>query len=172
MLPLTNQLTSTKRASLGIVLAVLGLLASLVIHPAIASAQPDDPTVEGRGALWARGDGDVAIEMHGRFTASVAGDVEIIDHAGDLTGRIRFDGDARVGADEPIGDAILNGFDGQIHLRGSDFSVIVTSGEVGLRAIGQGQATLTGDGLYRTRNGEKMAWDGLVRIGDPQVQPA
>lgn len=163
----------TKRASLAILLAVLSLLAALVVQPAVASAQPDDdPTVAGRGALWARGDGDVDIEMQGRFTARIAGDVTIVDHAGDLTGHIRFGRDARVGADEAIGDMTLTGFDGEMHLRGSDFSVTVTDGEVGLRAVGRGEATLTGEGLYRTRNGESMVWDGQVAIGDRQVQPA
>ena len=59
-----------------------------------------------------------------------------------------------------------------MHLRGSDFSITIVNGDVGLRAVGQGEAVLTGDGVYKTRNGERMVWDGQVLLGDPQVQAA
>lgn len=182
-LPHRSMRRSTKSGRLTTALLVAcALFATLLALPATASAQPagsgdGEVTVEGRGALWARGEGDVDIAMQGRFTARVAGDVTITDHAGDLMGRIRFDGegsgdDARMAGDEAIGDMTLTGFDGEMHLRGSDFSITITNGDVGLRAAGQGEAVLIGDGVYKTRNGERMVWDGRVRLGDPQVQAA
>ena len=41
-----------------------------------------------------------------------------------------------------------------------------------LAARGKGQALLDGEGTYRTRNGERSVWDGMVVIGDPQLEPA
>ena len=168
------------RSALTTLTALLALLATLVLVPATASAQAedpfDDPTVAGSGALWARGDGTAEIDMRGRFTARIDGDVTIIDHAGDLRGRIQFGLADRaaldqLGDEEAIGDTVLTDFEGAVHLRGSDFSIIV-DGEAGLRAVGRGQAFLSGEGVYKTRNGDRMVWDGMVTLGDPMVEPA
>ena len=168
--------TRTRRTRLASMLAVLGVFAALLTLPATAHAEEADPTVEGRGALWARGEGDVEVEMQGRFAARVSGDVTIVDHAGDLVGSIHV-GDTRQNdpaeamVEETITDMTLTGFDGELRLRGSHFTVTV-NGDVGLRAVGRGEATLDGDGVYKTRNGDRTVWDGRVALGDPAVQPA
>lgn len=160
-----------------LLLAVVTLLGALALLPATASAQAvdEDPTVAGKGTLWARGTGTVEIDMKGRLTASVDGDVRIVDHAGDLVVRL-------ADREDDAGDEIdsqaarttelrLNDYTGFMHLTGSGFSIDVV-GSGGFRANGGGRAYLEGDGVYKTRHGDRMVWDGAVVIGEPQVEPA
>lgn len=162
------------RSRIGVLLLAIAALAmaAIAIVPATASAEPapDDPTVEGRGALRARGTGTADLHMAGRLVANVNGDVSIVDHAGDL--RLRLgSGDAanRVDDGQPTYD--FENFDGRLVARGSDFSIVI-DGEIRFRARGRGEAFLDGEGVYKTRRGERMLWDGMVVIGDPQVEPA
>lgn len=156
------------RLALGLVVV---MLASAFALPGIAQAQEEsgDVTVEGRGWLHAKGTGDVDIDMGGRIRLRVDGNVTIVDHAGDM--RVRLRGHSDSNEDERTTNVTLTDFGGFINVRGSDFSVSV-DGQVLLNAHGRGQANLVGDGVYKTRLGDPMPWDGLLLLGDPQVQPA
>lgn len=156
------------RLALGLAIV---MLASVFVIPGIAEAQDDsgEVTVEGRGWLYAKGTGDVDVDMGGRIRLRVDGNVTIIDHAGDM--RVRLRGHSESDEEERTTNVTLTDFGGFINVRGSDFSVSV-DGQVLLNAHGRGQANLVGDGVYKTRHGDRMAWDGLVRVGDPQVQSA
>ena len=150
------------------------VLAGLFALPATASAQepsdPNDVTVEGRGWLAARGDGHVDVDMGGRIRLRVEGDVVVVDHAGDIDIRLR--GGAEADEEQQRSTNVtLNDYRGAIHVRGTDFSVTV-DGKVVLHAHGRGQANLDGQGIYKTRNGERTVWDGMVELGNPQVQAA
>jgi len=150
-------------------LLLTAVCVSLLVAPGTASAQEtDDTTVEGRGWLAARGTGDVDITMGGEIRLRVEADVTIVDHAGDLQVRLRGGSDSD--ATERTLDVTLTDYDGQINVRGSDFTVTV-DGQASLRARGKGAATLIGEGVYRTRNGNPTVWDGFVQIGKPEVQP-
>lgn len=156
---------------LPIALAVLLLFATALL-PATASAQAehDDPTVEGRGWLWAKGTGDVEIEMGGRIQAQLnGGDVKITDHAGDL--RLFVDNREDELARAQSLEIELDDFVGGLEVRGSHFTIEM-EGEMRFRAHGKGQAWLDGQGVYKTRRGPVRVWDGMVQIADPEVQPA
>lgn len=156
-----------KKLTLGL-LAVM--MAGLFALPATALAQDgDEVTVEGRGRLHAKGSGDVDIDMGGHIRIRVDGNVTITDNAGDM--RVRLRGESDASEEERTTNVSLSDFRGFINVRGTDFSVVI-DGQVVLHAHGRGQALLTGDGVYKTRNGETTPWDGLVQLGDPQVQPA
>ncbi len=163
-----------KSARLSLMLvAVVAVLASLFVLPATAQAQEagdaGDVTVEGRGWLYARGTGDVDIDMGGKLRMRVDGNVTIVDNAGDM--RVRLRGGSDSNEEERTTNVTLTDYRGLISVRGSDFSVSV-DGEVVLNAHGRGQAYLEGEGGYKTRNGDRTVWDGMVELGDPQVQPA
>jgi hypothetical protein len=152
-----------------LLVATLALvLAGLFALPGVASAQDGEATVEGRGWLWARGEGTVDIDMGGRIRLHVDGDVTVTDNAGDM--RIRLRGGSGP-EEERATNVSLDDFRGTIHVHGSDFTVSV-DGKVVLNAHGHGRAVLVGEGVYKTRHGDRMVWDGAVELGDPQLQPA
>lgn len=156
-----------KKLTVGL-LAVM--MAGLVALPATALAQDsDEVTIEGRGRLHARGSGDVDIDMGGHIRIRVDGSVTITDNAGDM--RVRLRGESDANEQERTTNVSLTGFRGFINVRGTDFSVAV-DGQVVLHAHGRGEAYLVGEGVYTTRNGDTTTWDGLVRLGEPEVQPA
>ena len=165
-------LISALALSVGVVLAPAGFAAAQSDEP----AEPDteavsDPTVEGRGWLAAMGSGDVEIDMGGHLRMWVEGDVILTDRAGDMKFVVRG-GEEREAQDAEAGlDVILNDFRGVLRVRGSDFSIDV-AGEVFLLAHGRGEATLQGNGLYKTRYGNIRPWDGVVTIGGAEVAPA
>ena len=149
-----------KKLTIGL-LAVM--LAGLFALPATALAQDgDDVTVQGRGWLHAKGAGDVDIDMGGHIRIHVDGNVTIVDNAGDM--RVRLRGASDSNEEERSTNVSLTDFQGFINVRGTDFSVTV-DGQVMLNAHGRGQATLVGEGVYKTRHGDRMTWDGMVRIG-------
>ncbi|KAG1649134.1 Carbon monoxide dehydrogenase large chain [Nymphon striatum] len=148
----------------------MAVLVGVMALPGVAQAQEaGDVTVEGRGWLAARGTGDVDIDMGGRIRLHVEGDVVITDHAGDM--RVRFRSAPNAAEEERTGNVVLTDHRGAVGVVGTDFSISV-NGKVVLKAHGRGQANLVGEGTYRTRNGDRTVWDGMVQIGDPQVQPA
>lgn len=156
-----------------LLISALALTVGIALAPAgLASAQADeatgDPTVEGRGWLGAKGSGSVEIDMGGRLRMHINGDVILTDHAGDM----RFQahgGEERSAETAEAGlDVILNDFRGALRVQGSDFSILV-DGEVKLLAHGRGQAWLEGTGVYKTRHGDVMVWDGMVEIGGAEV---
>ena len=129
-------------------------------------ASDRDTTVSGRGWLAARGTGTITIEGGGWFKMQIDGDLTIED----------LDGDAQffVAGDELVPESgllLLTEFDGVVAVRGSDLS-IAAEGTVAMRAHGRGEATLIGDGVFRTRHGDPTVWDGFVQMGTPEVQSA
>ena len=153
------------------VAVLMVILAGLFALPGVASAQVDDPTVEGRGWLYAKGTGSVDIDMGGRIRMRLDGDVIITDHAGDLRVELHGGAEQRQAEAESGTDIILNDFTGALRVRGSNFTVHA-DGDVMLNAHGRGSAWLEGDGVYKTRRGDRMVWDGMVAIGGTEVQPA
>ena len=165
--PTRSRTTTGTKLVVGLLFA---MLAGLLALPGTAQAQDDgDVTVEGRGWLYAKGTGDVDIDMGGKIRMRVAGDVTITDHAGDMRVTLRGGSDAT--EEERSANVTLTDYRGVIKVRGTDFSVAV-DGEVVLNAHGRGQAYLVGEGVYKTRHGDRMVWDGMVQLGEPQVQPA
>jgi hypothetical protein len=159
--------TTVKKLTVGL-LAVM--MAGLFALPATALAQEGgEVTVEGRGRLYVKGTGDVDIDMGGHIRLRVDGNVTIVDNAGDM--RVRLRGTSDANEEERSTNVSLTDFRGFITVRGTDFSVTL-DGKVLLHAQGRGEAYLAGDGVYTTRNGDTKAWGGLVRLGDPEVQPA
>lgn len=150
-----------------VLIAIGGLLAL----PGVASAQVDDPDVAGRGWLYAKGTGSVDIDMEGRIRMRIAGDLIITDHAGDLRVELHGGADERQAEAQSGTDIILNDFAGVVHARGSDFSIHF-DGDIKLNAHGRGQAWLEGQGVFKTRHGDRTVWSGMVTIGGTEVQPA
>ena len=157
-------LNTMKMLTLGL-LAVM--LAGLFVLPATAIAQEGgDVTVDGRGRLYAKGSGEVEISMGGHIRLRVDGDVSIVDNAGDM--RVRLRGASDSDEQERSTNVDLTDFRGFIRVLGTDFSVTV-EGQVVLHAQGHGEAYLVGDGAYKARRGATAAWNGLVRLGEPQL---
>jgi len=157
-----------KKLFVAVLMVTLGGLFAL---PAVASAQVDDPTVEGRGWLYAKGTGSVEIDMGGVIRMAIDGDLIVTDHAGDM--QVDIDGGAQRFA-EPEGggtDVILNDFSGTVRVKGSNFSVSF-DGDIKLQAHGHGQAWLDGQGIYKTRRGPLRPWNGMVELGGAEVRPA
>lgn len=157
----------TTKVLLGVITLIIAAVFAL---PSIASAQESaDPTIEGKGWLYARGTGVVDIDMGGQIRVRLNGDVSITDHAGDMRYQVR----GQSSDDEAFrsGDVVLTDHDGFVRVRGSDFSISI-DGEVVLAARGEGQAYLDGDGTYRTRNGDRTVWDGMVVIGGTDSEAA
>ncbi|MGI9600705.1 MAG: hypothetical protein ACR2QE_02390 [Acidimicrobiales bacterium] len=152
------------------------VMATLLVVPTTVSAQTDDTsadaTVAGRGWLKARGTGTAEVEMAGFMRLRIDGDVTIVDHAGDLRATVRADGaDPRRQQVGESGDIVLTDFEGVVKLKGSHFEV-VADGAMVIKAKGKGVATLTGDGVFRTRRGPWRTWDGAaLQIGEG-LQPA
>jgi hypothetical protein len=165
-------LISALALSVGVVLAPAGLAAAQSDEPAEPAIEStDDPTVEGRGWLAAMGSGDVEIDMGGHLRMWVEGDVILTDRAGDMNFVVHGSEEREAQNAEAGLDVILNDFRGVLRVRGSNFSITV-DGEVFFLAHGRGEATLQGNGLYKTRYGNIRPWDGLVKIGGTAVEPA
>ena len=155
-----------------LLISALAVTVGIVLAPAgFASAQDDEPTVEGTGWLAAKGSGSADIDMGGRLRVRVDGDVILTDHAGDMKVDLRGGSDRTAEATEDGADVILNDYVGRIRVQGTDFSIQI-DGEVKLVARGRGQAWLEGQGIYKTRRGDPMVWDGMVELGGAEVQPA
>lgn len=162
-----TSLTTVKKLTIGL-LAVM--MAGLFALPATALAQEGgEVTVEGRGRLHAKGTGEVDIDMGGHIRLRIDGNVTIVDNAGDM--RVRLRGTSDANEQERSTNVSLTDFRGFVTVNGTDFSVTL-DGQVLLHAQGRGEAHLVGDGVYKTRSGDTTAWNGLVELGDPQVQPA
>jgi hypothetical protein len=169
-----TSLTTVKKLTIGL-LAVM--MAGLFALPATALAhEGGEATVEGQGRLYAKGTGEVDIDMDGHIRLRVDGNVTIVDNAGDM--RVRLRGASDTNDQERSTNVSLTDFRGSIKVSGTDFSVTV-DGQVLLNAQGRGEVYLVGDGVYKTRRGEiivgdgdAIAWDGLVHLGDVEVQPA
>lgn len=159
---------TTRRAGVAIAMLV-AVLASVFALPSFADAQEaGEVTVEGSGWLYAVGTGNVDITMGGRLRLHVDGDVTVIDNAGDM--RVRLRGASASDEEERSTNVSLTDFRGFVNVRGSDFTVMV-DGRVVLNAHGRGQAALFGAGTYKTRHGDRTAWDGVVELGIPEVTP-
>jgi hypothetical protein len=155
-----------------LLMLIMATMLGLFALPGVASAQLEDPTAAGRGALFAKGEGSVDIDMGGRLRMRLVGDVIITDHAGDL--RVDIDGGAGLEPQRAQGgtDIILDDFRGLVKVRGSDFTIHADGKVRRLVARGHGAAWLDGQGVYRTRQGDWTLWDGMVEIAPPQVVPA
>ena len=136
---------------------MLGVIVAVALSGAVAFAQQspgggDGTTLGGTGFLKASGSGTVSIEMAGVLGMAVDGDVVIVDRAGDARVHIGAPG---TGADtteqlaaQPTYE--LTWFQGLIRVAGSDFLVEI-DGFAALRARGEGTATLSGEGVWKTR---------------------
>ena len=136
---------------------ILGVIAAVVLGGAVALAQtPDagesDTNLSGRGFLKASGSGTVSIEMGGVLRMAVDGDVTIVDVAGDARVQIADPGTRSESAEELTSDTTyeLTNFQGVIRVAGSDFTVEV-DGFTAFHARGEGEATLAGEGVWKTR---------------------
>ncbi|NNE73532.1 MAG: hypothetical protein HKN26_07710 [Acidimicrobiales bacterium] len=148
--------------------ALVALLAVLLLVPATASAQEVAEesgdsnrlqTISGRGYLAAVGTGTMEVSMGGRLGMRIDGDIVITDHAGDLRVRVRNHNAESDRAEELTRTTTitLEGFRGQIGLKGSDFT-IVAEGSGAFRARGAGTAYLDGEGKFRTRHRGWTPW--------------
>ena len=159
----------TKRAMMAVA-TIVAVMATLVALPGVAQAQESgDVTIAGRGWLHAAGTGQADLDMGGHLRLHVDGDVTITDNAGDM--RVRLRGVSDVAEEERSTNVSLTDFRGFVNVRGTNYSVHI-DGKLVLNAHGRGQANLVGDGWYRTRHGGRTVWDGVVQIGDPQLEPA
>ena len=151
-----------KRTATALVLALAFVLALPAAAMAQSEASSSDATVAGRGWLKARGTGTAEVEMAGFMRLRLGGDVVIVDHAGDLKVTVRGQGiDARRQQTDADGRIVLSNFDGVIKLKGSHFEV-AAEGQMVIKAKGMGKATLTGEGVFRTRRGPWRTWNGNV----------
>jgi hypothetical protein len=135
---------------------ILGIIVAVVLGGAVALAQTSptqDSTLSGAGFLKASGSGRVSIEMEGRLRMAADGDVTIVDRAGDARVHIGSPGDPWDGTEQFAGDATyeLTGFQGVVGVSGSDLAIEIDGFAV-FRALGEGTATLTGDGVWKTRH--------------------
>jgi len=151
------------RRRLSVMLAAM-LAVTLVSGTALAAeASVSDTagtTLDGRGRLIARGVGSVDLDGKGTMRLRIAGDVTIVDHAGDATVWVRpWDRDAKRLGERSYLDTgesvyVLNDFRGVVWVRGSDIS-IDANGKVGkLVAKGAGTVHLVGHGWWKTRHAE------------------
>jgi hypothetical protein len=154
-----------------LLISALAVTVGLALAPAgLAAAETDDPTVESRGWLAAKGTGSVEIDMGGRLGLRVDGDVILTDHAGDMRFSVNGGEERSAEAAESGLDVVLNDFAGAVRVRGSDFSILV-GGEFMLMAHGRGQAWLEGTSLYKTRYGDVHVCDGMAEIAGTEVAP-
>lgn len=136
---------------------MLSIVVAVVLGGAVAFAQTspaggEDTTLSGSGFLKASGSGTVSIEMAGLLRMAAEGDVTIVDRAGDARVHIGAPGARSEAAEELTGDTTyeLTGFQGVIRVAGSDFTVDV-DGFAAFHARGEGTATLSGEGVWKTR---------------------
>lgn len=130
---------------------VLGTVAFAA--PALADGQR--PDVAGRGYLAAGGRGTVHLDMGGKLTLSIRGDVRIVDVAGDA--QIFIEGTETTGDSTTV---VLENFEGTVKVRGSHFHV-AAKGRMRFLARGRGHAHLDGYGWFMT--GTKHGrWHGRV----------
>src|SRR3990170_3317140 len=123
------------------------LMAMLAVAiPMVAAAEKVE--LEGRGGLAARGSGKAEIEgrlnFHGRAGQAV---LVIEDRAGDA--EIRVVGYGRR-IDEGNGKVRYVGFNGRVHVQGSDVAIQLRGRDIQFVVWGAGKATLNGHGRYRT----------------------
>ncbi len=156
---------------LSVILAA-ALAASLVTGTALAEEAPeagsDGTTLEGRGVLVAKGVGTVDLDGKGKVKLRIAGDVTIVDRAGDAVIHVRawnreakaLDAKRTVAATTTYE---FTGFRGVIWIRGSDFSLDAEGNVKKLRARGAGTATLTGHGWWKTRH-DRGFWGHGIRF--------
>ena len=137
---------------------LLGVVVAVVLGGAVAFAQTSPggaeyTTLSGTGFLKASGSGTVSIEMAGLLRMAVDGDVVIVDRAGDARVHIAAPGAGNENAEQLAAEPTyeLTGFQGVVRVAGSDFTV-ETDGFTTLHARGEGTATLTGEGVWKTRH--------------------
>lgn len=137
---------------------VMGVVAAVVLGGAVAFAQTDGSeaarsSLSGTGFLRAAGSGSVDLEVNGTLRMAAEGDVVIVDRAGDARIRIAADGAGSGSGEALTRDTTyqLDGFQGLVHVAGSDFTVAV-DGFSAFRARGEGTAGLVGEGVWKTRN--------------------
>ena len=143
----------TKRLSVILTVVVAVVVGGAVAFAQTSSAGQADTKLSGAGGLKASGSGTVSIEMAGLLRMAVDGDVVIVDRAGDARVHIGATGGGGADSAEQLAARPtyeLTGFQGVIRVAGSDFTVEV-DGFAALRAGGEGTATLTGEGVWKTR---------------------
>ena len=146
-------------------IVMLSVVVAVVLGGAVAHAQTESGSgtaLSGSGALNASGFGSVDLDMEGTLRMAADGDVLIIDHAGDAQVSIRVPGTEAARSEDPTYD--LDGFQGTIRVKGSDFSVEV-EGFSAFKARGSGSAELTGQGIWKTRNDSDFWSDGGTELG-------
>ena len=150
------------------------LLAVMTIAATAVAAEIDDSagtTIEGRGRLVARGVGSVDLDGAGKVKLRVAGDVTIVDHAGDAALWVRpWDRDAaRLGERSKVVSGtsvhVFNDFRGVIWVRGSDFNLDANGVVRKLLAKGSGSVQLIGHGWWKTRHDEGR-WGHRIRFDE------
>lgn len=136
---------------------ILGVVAAMVLGGAVAFAQTSpaessETTLSGAGWLKASGSGNVTLEMAGILRMAADGDVTIVDRAGDARVHIGAPGSRSETAEQLTGEPTyeLTNFQGVVGVAGSDFTVEV-DGFAAFHARGEGTATLTGEGVWKTR---------------------
>lgn len=142
-------------------LLALGAMAAMMVAAFGTAAMATEDTdavsgevvLEGAGWLYARGTGEAILNMGGGVRMYLDGDIKIEDHAGDL--QVWIDG---VVASMTGADVELEGFQGRIRVRGSDFT-LKAEGAMEFVAHGHGVAKLEGSGVYRTRHSRLHPWD-------------
>lgn len=152
-----------RRTTRLLAIAVLGL-ALFATTATAASAQEGDETDQRHrpGALWAKGTGEVHLDVHAaRLGIRVSGDVTIVGPA-DLDVRINSVEQARA-ADGGQTIIVLEDFTGRIAVQGQDFTVDI-EGEVYLHGVGSGHASFVGEGWWKTRHRR-----GLWPAAEPQT---
>ncbi|MDJ0959968.1 MAG: hypothetical protein QNJ88_04880 [Acidimicrobiia bacterium] len=165
------------RRRLSVILAA-ALAASLISGTALAQEAPESDTggttLEGRGVLVAKGVGSVDLDGKGKVKLRIAGDVTIVDHAGDAVIHVRsWNRDAKALDAKRMVDSTttyeFTDFRGVIWIRGSDFSLDADGNVKKLRAKGAGTVTLTGHGWWKTRHDRGFWGHGLRYDGNSTV---
>jgi hypothetical protein len=126
-------------------LATLTLLFILSLAlPGLASAE----TLQGRGRLYAKGNGRAVLRMTGQ--------VEITGHGKSV---VKIIGAEKIEAhgegeriNQPDGSVVFRGFEGKILVVGRKMVVRMTGKQIEFVAKGKGKALLKGRGIYKTAN--------------------
>ena len=135
------------------IVTVLAVMALLLVPAGTALAAEDAATDAPErhrdyGALWAKGEGHVELDVErAKLGMKVSGDVTII---GPASLEVHIDGvrsnDLESNADVVIA---LDDFTGRIGIVGTDFTVEV-DGKVALKGKGSGSASFLGKGWWKT----------------------
>ena len=146
---------------------VLAIVLSMLTVGSTAYALDDDVTevvIDGAGRLAAHGKGKVVIHGSGWVKIKMRhGNIEIIDHAGDATIRVRPSDEPAEAVDDTT--VVLEDFVGVIVVRGSDFTIKARGKFRKILATGRGTAFLKGRGWYRATGGYYGTWTpGGVRV--------